>query len=127
MGGCGWGCLEACRFFWFLFGGRVEWERSTRSPPPVPLARSPTAAPPPPPSRLSVAGAFHTDYMSPAVGKLKEALAATSMSAPRIPVISNVDGQPHSDPAVIKEILAKQARARSPAVARGRCPPHFSP
>ncbi len=27
---------------------------------------------------------------------------------PRIPVISNVDAQPHSDPATIKAILAKQ-------------------
>ena len=59
--------------------------------------------------RLAVAGAFHTEYMAPAVAKLQEALAKTEIMTPRIPVISNVDAQPHSDPAVIREILAKQA------------------
>jgi [acyl-carrier-protein] S-malonyltransferase len=59
--------------------------------------------------RLAVAGAFHTQYMQPAVGKLQEALANTEIKTPRIPVISNVDAMPHSDPSVIKEILAKQA------------------
>jgi acyl transferase domain-containing protein len=58
--------------------------------------------------RLAVAGAFHTRFMSPAVSKLEAALAATEIKAPRIPVISNVDGQPHSDPETIKQILAKQ-------------------
>ena len=60
--------------------------------------------------RLAVAGAFHTDFMSPAREKLQEALAGTALSEPRIPVISNVDAAPHSDPEVIKAILAKQAR-----------------
>lgn len=58
--------------------------------------------------RLAVAGAFHTSYMQPAVEKLQAALAATTIVTPRIPVISNVDAQPHSDPEVIKQILAKQ-------------------
>jgi [acyl-carrier-protein] S-malonyltransferase len=58
--------------------------------------------------RLAVAGAFHTDYMAPAVPRLAEALAATALAKPRIPVVSNVDAKPHSDPAVIKAILAKQ-------------------
>ena len=58
--------------------------------------------------RLAVAGAFHTAYMQPAVEKLQEALAATTFVAPRIPVISNVDALPHSDPEVIKAILARQ-------------------
>lgn len=57
---------------------------------------------------LAVAGAFHTDYMSPAVAKLKEALASTPITTPRIPVVSNVDAQPHSDPDTIKDILARQ-------------------
>lgn len=61
--------------------------------------------------RLAVAGAFHTEYMQPAVAKLQEALAQTTINTPRIPVISNVDAKPHSDPAVIKEILAKQVCA----------------
>jgi len=58
--------------------------------------------------RLAVAGAFHTDYMQPAVEKLREALAGTNIVTPRIPVISNVDAQPHSDPDTIKDILSRQ-------------------
>lgn len=105
--------------------------------------------------RLAVAGAFHTDFMQPAVEKLQAALAETEIVTPRIPVISNVDAKwvaaraarwpctcacsagvhvwqrlvalavvyrrcggltvvclalcrPHSDPEVIKAILAKQ-------------------
>lgn len=58
--------------------------------------------------RLAVAGAFHTDFMSPAVEKLRQALEQTPIQTPRIPVVSNVDAQPHSDPAVIREILARQ-------------------
>jgi [acyl-carrier-protein] S-malonyltransferase len=61
--------------------------------------------------RLAVAGAFHTSYMEPAVAKLREALEKTEIKTPRIPVVSNVDAQPHSDPATIKAILAKQVRA----------------
>lgn len=58
--------------------------------------------------RLAVAGAFHTRFMSPAVQKLEAALADTEIRTPRIPVISNVDAAPHSDPATIKRILAQQ-------------------
>lgn len=38
----------------------------------------------------------------------RAALASTNIVTPRIPVISNVDAQPHSDPEVIKDILARQ-------------------
>jgi len=58
--------------------------------------------------RLVVAGAFHTDFMAPAVDALSEALKETEVLSPRIPVVSNVDAQPHADPAVIKDLLAKQ-------------------
>lgn len=58
--------------------------------------------------RLAVAGAFHTSFMEPAVSRLEAALAATEIRTPRIPVISNVDAQPHSDPNTIKKILASQ-------------------
>jgi len=57
---------------------------------------------------LAVAGAFHTDFMAPAVAKLKDALASAEVKRPRIPVVSNVDAKPHSDPEVIKDILAQQ-------------------
>mmetsp|Transcript_51587 Transcript_51587/g.120336 ORF Transcript_51587/g.120336 Transcript_51587/m.120336 type:complete len:393 (+) Transcript_51587:85-1263(+) len=60
---------------------------------------------------LAVAGAFHTDFMAPAVGKLEEVLASVDLKKPRIPVVSNVDAKPHSDPDAIKAILAKQVTA----------------
>ncbi|GAA0178732.1 hypothetical protein LIER_29876 [Lithospermum erythrorhizon] len=58
--------------------------------------------------RLAVAGAFHTGFMEPAVSRLEAALAATQIRTPRLPVISNVDAQPHADPDTIKKILARQ-------------------
>jgi [acyl-carrier-protein] S-malonyltransferase len=58
--------------------------------------------------RLAVAGAFHTQFMAPAVPKLGVVLDTIEIKRPRIPVISNVDALPHSDPAVIKENLKKQ-------------------
>ncbi|CAH8313343.1 unnamed protein product [Eruca vesicaria subsp. sativa] len=58
--------------------------------------------------RLAVAGAFHTSFMEPAVSRLEAALEATEIRSPRIPVISNVDAQPHADPDTIKKILARQ-------------------
>lgn len=58
--------------------------------------------------RLAVAGAFHTHFMQPAVSRLEAALAATEIRTPKIPVISNVDAQPHADPETIKKILARQ-------------------
>jgi [acyl-carrier-protein] S-malonyltransferase len=71
--------------------------------------------------RLAVAGAFHTDYMGPAVGKLEEALASAPISAPRIPVISNVDVKPHSDPDTIRNILASQV-SHAPSSSCRCCP-----
>lgn len=58
--------------------------------------------------RLAVAGAFHTDYMAPAVEQLTTVLKDVTITKPRIPVVSNVDVKAHSDPEVIKEILTKQ-------------------
>lgn len=58
--------------------------------------------------RLAVAGAFHTEYMAPAVPRLEAILAETTILEPRVPVISNVDAIPHSDPDSIRRILGKQ-------------------
>jgi [acyl-carrier-protein] S-malonyltransferase len=58
--------------------------------------------------RLAVADAFHTQFMGPAVEKLEAALATTDLKTPRIPVISNFDAEPHSDPLIIKKILAQE-------------------
>jgi [acyl-carrier-protein] S-malonyltransferase len=58
--------------------------------------------------KLAVAGAFHTDFMKPAVASLEKVLAEVEIKKPRIPVISNVDAKPHSDPDTIKKLLATQ-------------------
>jgi [acyl-carrier-protein] S-malonyltransferase len=58
--------------------------------------------------RLTVAGAFHTDIMRPADQALAEALAGVELRPPRVPVWSNVDAQPHSDPEDIRRLLVQQ-------------------
>lgn len=58
--------------------------------------------------KLAVAGAFHTDFMAPAVASLEAILKEVEIKKPRIPVISNVDAKPHSDPETIKQLLATQ-------------------
>jgi len=57
---------------------------------------------------LAVAGAFHTHIMASAVERLSAALSKVEMRAPQIPVVSNVDAQPHDDPEEIRELLVKQ-------------------
>jgi [acyl-carrier-protein] S-malonyltransferase len=59
-------------------------------------------------TRLAVAGAFHTSIMKPADQTLAAALEQATITAPRIPVWSNVDAKPHTDPAEIRELLVKQ-------------------
>lgn len=58
--------------------------------------------------RLAVAGAFHTDLMKPADEKLAAALASATITAPTVPVWSNVDAKPHTDPAEIRGLLVRQ-------------------
>lgn len=58
--------------------------------------------------RLTVAGAFHTDLMKPADERLAAVLRDVTILPPKIPVWSNVDARPHSDPTEIREILVKQ-------------------
>jgi [acyl-carrier-protein] S-malonyltransferase len=57
---------------------------------------------------LAVAGAFHTALMRPADEKLSAALAGVTFRAPRVPVWSNVDARPHSDPAEMCGLLVRQ-------------------
>ena len=57
---------------------------------------------------LAVAGAFHTSIMRPADRQLAEVLSGVPMRRPRIPVVSNVDAQPHDDPGEIRRLLIKQ-------------------
>lgn len=51
--------------------------------------------------------------MEPAVSRLEAALASTVIRKPRIPVISNVDAEPHADPETIKKILTRQVNMAS--------------
>lgn len=57
---------------------------------------------------LSVAGAFHTDIMKPADEKLADALAKVDLKPARVPVWSNVDAKPHTQPAEIRDLLVRQ-------------------
>ena len=58
--------------------------------------------------RLAVAGAFHTDIMKPADQALAAALDKAALNPARIPVWSNVDAKPHTDPAEIRALLVRQ-------------------
>lgn len=61
--------------------------------------------------RLAVAGAFHTVLMKPADEKLAAVLANIPLHRPRVPVWSNVDAQPHTDPEEIRQLLIRQVLA----------------
>jgi len=58
--------------------------------------------------RLSVAGAFHTPLMAPARAQLQSKLEQTTINPPRLPVWSNVDAAPHTDPQPIRDLLIRQ-------------------
>jgi len=57
---------------------------------------------------LAVAGAFHTPLMQPADTQLTEALAGIPIQPPRLPVYSNVDAAPHTDPDDLRRTLVAQ-------------------
>lgn len=57
---------------------------------------------------LAVAGAFHTPIMESAVAKLADALTQVDLQGTRVPVYSNVDASPHSQPDEFKELLVRQ-------------------
>lgn len=58
--------------------------------------------------RLKVSGAFHTDLMQSAANKVADALNKVEIKKPNVPVYSNVNATPQTDPKVIKELLLKQ-------------------
>jgi len=60
---------------------------------------------------LPVAGAYHSRLMAAAQPKLRDALAAISMSLPAVPVISNVTAKPHGTCAEIQTRLVEQVTA----------------
>lgn len=58
--------------------------------------------------KLNVAGAFHSPLMASAAEELAAALDAAPITAPRCPVIANVDAAPHAGPAGIRKALRRQ-------------------
>lgn len=58
---------------------------------------------------LPVSAPFHSSLMAPAAARLREALSAIPVSAPRIPVVHNVDAKTHGDPREIRDALVSQA------------------
>jgi len=58
---------------------------------------------------LPVSAPFHSSLLKPAAERLAGYLGKLSFSAPRIPVLNNVDVATESDPQRIKEALARQA------------------
>jgi [acyl-carrier-protein] S-malonyltransferase len=57
---------------------------------------------------LPVAGAYHSPLMASAQPKLDAALAAVTIHPPAVPVIANVNAQPHGAPPDIRRRLVEQ-------------------
>ena len=58
---------------------------------------------------LPVSAPFHCALMQPAADVLKAHLASVTLSAPRIPVLNNVDVAQLADPEAIRDALVRQA------------------
>ena len=61
--------------------------------------------------KLNVGGAFHSPLMEPARAELAQAIEGTEFHTPKCPIYQNVDAQPHTDPAEIKQNLVAQLTA----------------
>ena len=57
---------------------------------------------------LPVSAPFHCSLMQPAADIMAEALASAEISAPVVPVVSNVSAEAVSDPDMIRDLLIKQ-------------------
>ncbi len=57
---------------------------------------------------LAVSAPFHCALMQPAADAMAEALAATNIVAPKVPVVANVVARAVTDPAEIRDLLVKQ-------------------
>ena len=57
---------------------------------------------------LSVAGAFHTALMAPAVERLRAALDEMPITDTSMPVYSNVDAAPHQSADEMRDLLSRQ-------------------
>lgn len=57
---------------------------------------------------LPVSAPFHCALMQPAADAMREALAQTSINAPRVPLVANVTARPVRDAAEIRRLLVEQ-------------------
>lgn len=57
---------------------------------------------------LPVSAPFHCALMAPAAEKMSEALAATAIAPPKLPVVANVKAEAISDPDEIRALLVQQ-------------------
>lgn len=60
---------------------------------------------------LPVSAPFHSSLLKPASERLRERLAGVALAVPKVPVINNVDVAIETDPARIRDALARQAAA----------------
>lgn len=58
---------------------------------------------------LAVSAPFHSSLLKPASAQIAQRLAGTAMQAPQVPVINNIDVAAESDPARVRDALARQA------------------
>ena len=58
---------------------------------------------------LPVSAPFHSSLLQPAAERLAEFMSRITLHAPRIPVVNNVDVAAVSEPAAVREALARQA------------------
>jgi [acyl-carrier-protein] S-malonyltransferase len=61
---------------------------------------------------LNVSAPFHCPLMQPAADEMAEALAKTTILAPRAPLVSNITARPTLDPDVIRALLVEQVTGR---------------
>ncbi len=58
---------------------------------------------------LPVSAPFHSSLLKPASERLRERLAGVAIAVPKVPVVNNVDVAIETDPARIRDALARQA------------------
>lgn len=61
---------------------------------------------------LAVSAPFHCSLMAPAAQKMADALAQTTIIAPRVPLVANVTAEAGSDPEAIRTQLVAQVTGR---------------
>ncbi|MEL6921215.1 MAG: ACP S-malonyltransferase, partial [Pseudomonadota bacterium] len=61
---------------------------------------------------LPVSAPFHSALMEPAADAMREALAQVSVNVPKVPIVTNVNVTPTTDPAMIVDDLVNQVTGR---------------